>query len=400
MRKYLLFLLGISAMTGSAQQFKSDSTILSRTAARLQMADQLSYHYALEINNYKEDNFYKDTAACYLEFDRQSGLLARFQTAGTQSFQVYNGAEYFYLNKKEKLFELDNKAGQKKFSSLIVMVNAIPVLKRSLEYIIKDDSIPKIEYDTLIAEKAYKVINMALKNKAMDYADRFRKFSVSMTVYYELIVDPVSFLPYQLIEHNSADQQAYNVRVTFTRINEKPRPPTASSWYYSSYEKEYKRKIQKKAIPLIAIGAKMPEWTLPQMGTESWLKAGDSHMKDKVVLFDFWIKNCGYCMESFPKLKALQEKYGNENVEILTINAHDEKKEVDFFFKREKPAYKMLYQGEELAKTLGVDDRGYPTVLITNTSGKVIYAGSFEKEKIDKLIREAISLNLHGGARP
>jgi thiol-disulfide isomerase/thioredoxin len=388
MRKYMLFLFSISTLTANADTFRAGNDILSKTAAKLKAADQMSYHYALEINNYKEDNFYKDSADCYLEFDRNSGLLARFQATNTKSLQVYNGAEYFYLHKKEKVFELENKAKQKHLNSLIVMVNAIPTLKRCLEYIINDDSITKAEHDTLIAEKAYKVIHIAIKNKAMNYLDGFRKFSINMTIYYDLIVDPSTFLPYQLIEYNNVDQQAYNVRVTFTEISEKPEQPAASSWFYSSYEKEYKRKVKEKPIPLIAIGERMPPWNLPEIGSKNTLSASSDRMKNKVILFDFWIKNCGYCMESFPKLKELQEKYRHEKVEILTINTHDEKKDVEFFYRREKPAYKMLYDGGNLAKILGVDDRGYPTVVITDGSGKVIYAGSFEKEKIDKLIRE------------
>lgn len=91
-------------------------------------------------------------------------------------------------------------------------------------------------------------------------------------------------------------------------------------------------------------------------------------------------------MESFKHLKELQVKYGQRNVQIITINAEDSRQDVDFFYKREKPAYQMLYEGQQLAKKLGVEDNGYPTVILADTNGKVVYAGDFDKEKITKLI--------------
>ena len=103
---------------------------------------------------------------------------------------------------------------------------------------------------------------------------------------------------------------------------------------------------------------------------------------------EFWIKNCGYCMQAFPEIRELQKKYGDK-IEILSINAYDKKEEIDFFYKREKPAYKMLYNGEKLAESLGI--YAYPATLIIDGSGKVIYASSgFDKAAVEKIIKENI----------
>jgi putative cell wall-binding protein len=50
------------------------------------------------------------------------------------------------------------------------------------------------------------VVSIGMHNKAIDYLNQFRKFSIVMTVYYDLIIDPITYLPYQLIEKNSVDK--------------------------------------------------------------------------------------------------------------------------------------------------------------------------------------------------
>jgi thiol-disulfide isomerase/thioredoxin len=108
--------------------------------------------------------------------------------------------------------------------------------------------------------------------------------------------------------------------------------------------------------------------------------------KGKMVMMEFWIKNCGYCMLAFPEIKELEAKYGKQ-IEILSINAYEKKEEIDFFYKREKPAYKMLYDGEKLAESLGI--YAYPATLILDRNGKIIYSSSgFDKEDIEKIIKE------------
>jgi thioredoxin-related protein len=67
------------------------------------------------------------------------------------------------------------------------------------------------------------------------------------------------------------------------------------------------------------------------------------------------------------------------------VNAYDDKGEISFFYKREKPAYRMLYNGEKLANQLGV--YGYPAVIITDEQGKVIYAQmGFNEKEVTKVL--------------
>ena len=98
-------------------------------------------------------------------------------------------------------------------------------------------------------------------------------------------------------------------------------------------------------------------------------------------------------MESWPHLQALQKEYGGASFRLLSINAEDSRKDVAFFFTREHPAYLMLYSGKALAAQLGVP--AYPTLIIADSTGKVLYSGiGFDQEKIEGIIR--INLPLAG----
>lgn len=385
MKKSLSLLGVLLSLLSWTYHVKNESSTLQKVAAQLDYMKRVSYHYRLEINNVKDNNFFKDSSDCYFEFDQHSKFISRFKADDNESQQIYNGTERFTLDKKEKTYEVDENVSQQRLKSLIIMLNAIPVLKRCMDDIVTNDSISKTERDTVLARKKYKVVTLSLPGKGLDYYKKVESYHSKITFFYDLIIDPATYLPYQVIKHNSAEGNAYIERTTFTHINLNPPIPQANSWYYSSYKKDYKRAKKKEVVPLIATGSTLPEIALPQMGKPT-VTAVMPTIKNKIVLLDFWIKNCGYCMESFKHLKELQVKYGQRNVQIITINAEDSRQDVDFFYKREKPAYQMLYEGQQLAKKLGVEDNGYPTVILADTNGKVVYAGDFDKEKITKLI--------------
>lgn len=175
--------------------------------------------------------------------------------------------------------------------------------------------------------------------------------------------------------------------------------PAKNSWYYSSWQPAYHSNKKAEIVSLISPGKQVNDWTLPVMGTSDYEKPSAKNIvkrddfKGKVVVMYFWIKNCGACMESFPYLKALQKKYGSENFQLLSINSYDEKKEVAFFYKREKPAYMILYNGKKLARELGI--YAYPSIVIIGKDGKVSDSQmGFNKLKTDQLIKEALDLQL------
>ena len=166
--------------------------------------------------------------------------------------------------------------------------------------------------------------------------------------------------------------------------------PTALSWFYTTYLAEYRPVSQKDTAVLLAAGVNAPNWTLPVYNKKENIVL--NKMKGKVILLDFWIKNCGPCIESTPHLNALHKKFKEKGVELLSINAYDSKEDIGWFCKKHAIDYKVLMNGKAVAEQYGVS--GFPTFFIIDKEGKIVYAApSFTPsttELLDKMIEKIL----------
>lgn len=94
------------------------------------------------------------------------------------------------------------------------------------------------------------------------------------------------------------------------------------------------------SFPSFAKNQIAPSFSLPsfkgnELNIEEW--------RGKVVYLDFWASWCKPCVESFPKLEALQQKYQGQGFTVIAINL-DEKKQNALKFLAENPvSYPVLY---------------------------------------------------------
>lgn len=389
MKKTILYLIFCSYLIPNAQaQTLQVPDAWNAMTNKLASLKSISYNYEREINNSK--NNYYDTlkGTCYLDFnadDKQT--VSKFRMESPDYISIYNGTESFVLSKTSKTYNLTEQATQRSFSNHSFFHNSLQTLRYAANQIAVNDSILKHQRDTVIDGKPYKLVQLDMHKKSLSYAASSMQFTKDVTIYYKVIIDAVTWLPYQVLESNSIDKDGYNTKTIFTDINTNPVKPDEYSWFYSTYQKEYKPEKKEKRDPLIAAGTLMPfDWSLPEYGTKLNIVFESKNVKGKLTLLDFWIKNCGPCMESFPVLKQLQAKYGSDKFQLVSINAYDKKQEIDFFYKREKPNYKMLYNGAAFAKSIGVS--AYPTVILIDGMGKVLYSGTgFDHAMIETLIK-------------
>lgn len=89
----------------------------------------------------------------------------------------------------------------------------------------------------------------------------------------------------------------------------------------------------------------------------------------KVVLVDFWASWCSPCRQSFPWMKALQDKYGRQGLEVVAINVDADRKEADRFLKEYLPNFDIYYDAKgQLAEQFKVQTM--PTSFLIDASGK------------------------------
>ena len=385
MKHSLTFLILLcTALLASAEDVTTAESVISKTSETLNNLKSISYSSYREINNFKDNYFAKNSGNSYFEYDATvDGKVAKFQLRNKKSLEIYNGTEYFFLDSTDKTVELEKRTA-KQMGSISLLYNSITTIRIVLPLLLKDQSIPKSLKDTVIEGKTYDLVQFALNKRSMEFPSGFISFDSEVIKYYKLIIDKTTALPFMVFDGNSISKDQYYTKTIFTNINVNPKSPAEDSWYYSSY-KGYEQKKEGIRNPMIEVGSILQNWSLPKYDPKKSDILKSTDLNGKIVLIEFWIKNCGYCMLAFPEIKELQEKYGKK-IEIISINAYEKKSEIDFFYNREKPKYQMLYNGEKFANSLGI--YAYPASIILDKSGKVIYTSrGFDKEGVEKFLK-------------
>jgi peroxiredoxin/outer membrane lipoprotein-sorting protein len=360
--------------------------VLQKLLATINSYERISYNYYRSINYFSESYHHETSGATLLDFKNRDTLLGfRYLMESEQYKLVYNGAESFSLYKPDKTIAINYKPVLTDFNSLSFFLNSIVTLKKALPAIIADEDIAKTVTDTTISNKACFLVSLILQNKTLGGLGSIDATTITRTFRYNIVVDKVSFLPLHIIQRNDAHPEDYML-TSFTAFNPAPNEPDERSWYYSTYLCEYQPAVQHKLM-LIQANATAPDWQLNRFDNNDTIRL--SKFGGKVLLLEFWIKNCGYCIEAIPKLNAFIKKYKAKQLQVIGINTHDTKNDISNFYIRHQPQFKTVYDyGGKVTKAYGVD--AFPTIVLIDRKGVVLYAGDFEPDKLDNLLKSAL----------
>lgn len=357
----------------------SADRILQKMLNQITAIKNISYKYRRELN-YPSEGYFRETIAdTYLDFTSDNQILGlRFQFSDADSLMIFNGSEIFYLDKKNKTIDVTNKPKRNYIDSVSFLYNSPVTLKNIIPKIIADKTIPRSLMETKINGKDFYVVEFVIDKFGFDLYGNFHSVKLERKLTYKITVDKNDFMPIEVLQQ-SGDTDF--IKTNFTNFDYKPSEPTENSWYYSSYTKAYKFREQQKE-ELIKVGVIAPDFQLRMFPSDTHVSL--SNFKGQVVLLNFWIYHCGACIASVPKLSALQTKYKDKNFKLITVNIYDSRNLIDQFIKTNKSEFPIAYNGETVAKQFGVFS--YPTAILLDKEGKVIFSGTFDQTKIDELI--------------
>ena len=121
--------------------------------------------------------------------------------------------------------------------------------------------------------------------------------------------------------------------------------------------------------------------------------------RGKVIILDFWATYCPPCIEEIPHLKALQAKYGPD--ELLVIGLHvggdEDKPKVPEFVERLKITYTLAYPEDALTSFIFGSESAIPQTAIFDRQGrlvkKIVGFNDQIKAELDAVVEAAISSN-------
>lgn len=150
----------------------------------------------------------------------------------------------------------------------------------------------------------------------------------------------------------------------------------------------------KKEMEPLKNGIKAPNFEGTFFSTGENVKLSD--YKGKIVLVDFWYKDCYPCIKAIPHLSELNTKYSNKELIVLGLNPYDKKeknkKKLPDFIKINKMNYPIVFIDKEVVKEYNV--RAFPTFYIIDKEGKIIHSqmgfGESVVNEIDSIMKVLI----------
>lgn len=240
--KTLLFTFTLFITANAFASRTSDTAavdkIIRNTLKVLNTIHRVKYDYYIE-SNYLSENYHKDVnKKVYMEFDKNEPLLGLIFTDSEKDYSsVFNGKEYFYINKKKNNIELTKKPSNNTFRSQTSFVNSYYALKHFLPIVLSSDSIERSMADTTIAGIKFNTFRFTLKNYMMSRFGKLEKLSIEKNLTYTIIVDD-KCLPLQVIQRDNLNPKDYTL-VKFSDVSINGDRLAEEEWNYENYTKTY-----------------------------------------------------------------------------------------------------------------------------------------------------------------
>lgn len=114
--------------------------------------------------------------------------------------------------------------------------------------------------------------------------------------------------------------------------------------------------------------------------------------KDNTIqVINIWTNSCGACIKQFPNYEALYQKYRNNKlVEVISVNAAYKNDRKDLSKKKLNGfSFSNFFIDAKEMKNFKIN--AYPTYIIVDKKGKIIFQGYLNPNKMIKIIEENLN---------
>jgi thiol-disulfide isomerase/thioredoxin len=370
---FAAFIFFLFVLPFHAQDVANPERVIQKVADKFNSVEHLGYKYRFRLTSPSQGRDIHMEADAFIDLKPEpESSRFRFQFTSADMFTAYNGTEQFTARKTDKKLYVESDPVFNSFGSMLLMHSPI-ALKYALPKILADKTVSKKVSEVRTGDRQAVLIEFSLKKRIITSEGGIVEIRPDNANLYRITIDEKTLLPIEVVQSNDKNDEV--IRTTYSDITEKPAIPQAGSWYFSTFLKEYTLQRNDK-LSLIEAGRQAPNFKLAKFNSNESISFNGN--AGKVLLIEFWIAHCGFCIAAVPRLNSLAKKF--PGMEVISINMYDSATTIDAFKKRNGVEYTILTGGDLIAADYGVD--AFPALVLIDAKGKVVYSSSglFEDE--------------------
>lgn len=390
MKNTLYFLLLLGLLVSCSNDKKSDDVLLEYQN-KMQNSSSFEYDMHYKMKYFSGDDTLDYFTNCRLIRHQADSIFGGSFWIKNDSIDRYYDLEHIYIleHNKKKVTRYFPHKGQDwvvKGNTISGVLNTSFLKTNGLTKYLKDSTVIITQKDTIFNKHNRYAINF-------QFADELPIEQESKTLYF----DPKNTLKnisYAVKFQNDWQYNEWNFsNEKYNQINDDVLKSELKNILKSYSLEDFREKSEEEIKPL-SEGLDAPNFMGLNFQTNDSLRLTD--LRGKVVVLDFWYKDCFPCIKAISSINRLREKYPKNKLEILGLNPFNnnekDRKKLPLFIETNKMNYPTIFIDKATQKDYNV--MAFPTFYIIDTKGKIAFSkiGYDEKKehKIDSIIQTMI----------
>lgn len=117
-----------------------------------------------------------------------------------------------------------------------------------------------------------------------------------------------------------------------------------------------------------------------------------SKYKGSIIIIDFWATWCAPCIQEFPNMKKMYNKFKDKGVQFIGVSLDDDIEDLRGFVKQEEVEWPQIFDGKRWKGALPAlyHVQAVPTMFVLDRENKIRYIGS-DTESVTRIVTTLLS---------